>query len=1214
MPLPKTNYVHLKNGKFFETTSEDLRVAFQQFKLKPPASGWALHFHGGFVDSRTAIETAEKLLPHYQASQTYPLFYVWETGAWETVINNLLDISHESFFKTLLEKLATFIKSKLGWTSTTGAGLEGVSSDDQADLRLMEDTKPAINPAATDIVEADLRQELEAYWSADLELKTAYDNLNLRVEQARGAPFSESVARGDNQGVLPSAAAQQALFPARSEESITEGMSLIWLGRVAIVAARIGRRALLRLVQARDHGWYTTLVEETLRELYADKVGTTFFWNQIKQDAGDAFQADAAQYGGTAFLEMLKGQITSDGQAPRVTLVAHGAGANFVSQFLLAAERILPPGVVFDLVLIAPAIDCTLAAKAKESNRIDSIRVFGLSDQLESKDAMLAPISGWLRGLYPRSALYFISGLLETETDAPLLGMQRYYDASRYPDTKFPELQKVRDYLQQGSDRLVWSVDDDGPGRKSSATQHRDFEFDLDTLESVKHILQHGFASAAELDRGTIESALSSFSIQELFELAKQFPGIKLDHLEHLHAAIENSPIVQSALAGKLDDRLTAELLKVAEHLPGGTKQLLVCAHRIKPGAQLLRHLRDQPLKMDMNLEKAISSAATAFESIRSFESVSMNEAVPEEVPSEPKLPILIGLADPASDLEDVTGLEIVSKIGRIVAAKASQTIIDQLGHDDRVVSVELSRNNAHYECVKSIPFIGVIDNSTQQRLAEQGDKCLVAIVDADIDVLHAAFREPDQIDAAGQVVRGKSRIHAVWDQTDPTGPPPPGMEGMGGTLHTSIDIDNYIRAGAVGKNLLRVNGGHGTHVASIAAGSPIPSSNFPGGVASQAKLVIVVAGTGQFEEGSPNSLGYSLFHNAALNFIDQAATALKLPVVINLSQGMNAGAHDGSSLVEAMFDDFCQKGRRAGRVIVKSAGNDRDSAGHAFVTVNSNQVETLEWESPTMPRGTDLIDIWFDSSSELTFRILSPTGGQSERVTFKDRRKSGSFPSGNSYDLRYERFCVDNGASRLQVEIGRGTATNIEVGTSAAPWTLGISAGALQSTAELDAWVDRTARVLPKFIRHVSEDRTLSVPGTAASVIAVGAVGSQVPLRVGKFSAYGTTRDGRKKPEVSAPGVDIMAAAGNTNDALRVSTGTSMAAPHVTGAIALVLSACKKDPALTVPNAGQISAALKVMRNQAWDRGVGYGCLDVQALMNILATPTTGTQTQNVV
>lgn len=1201
MALSKNHYVHLENGKFSGSSLSDLQKAFSENKAAPAANGLVLHFHGGLVSSAAAIEAAEKLLPAYQSAQAYPLFFVWETGSWETVRNNLSDLSNEPLFKVLLSRLVDYLQSKFGLstsaTSFASEGLAGLETEIERVEVVKEVEFPRAAIGAVTISEA----ELQDMFAGDSELKSAYEDLRARVNSVDHDAVNESVNRETGaRGILPDESARQDLFGNASAPTMSEGFPMAWFLPVVAVAARVGKRVLGRLLTGRDHGWYTTTVEELLRELYADQIGSSLFWNQMKKDAADAFGPDVSRFGGSAFLAELKAMLDSGVPAPRITLIGQDAGAIFASRFLLAAHAVLPTNFQFDLVLLAPAVDCELFSSVIDTGRIRNIRSFGMSDSLESEDAVLGPVSGWLRGVYPRSWLYFISGLLESAVDLPLVGMQRYYDISRYPTKDFPALNKVRDYLGQASDRQVWSIDDDGAGRKSSAKHHSEFNFDRDTLESVKHIISRGFASTPDVSRHVLESALSSFSQADLMQLAAELPGISHKVISDLEFSLESVAAVRSTLNKLLTGTITLDnLLKSAEQLPDGYRQLLLSAHRLKPEARVFQHLHMQMNKVDVVLQRALSATSATRSLVgAALESVDVSG-------SEPEVPVLIGLSDANQDLSDVAGLQVVSQVGRIVAAKATQSSIDQLSRDARVVSVELSRDNAYSDCVNSIPFIGVINSTTRQRLAEQGDQCLIAVIDADIDVLHAAFREPDQTDSSGQIVRGKTRIHAVWDQTDSTGPAPAGFQNLGGTLHMGSDIDGYIATGVVGKQLRRVNNGHGTHVASIAAGSPISQSNFPGGVAPQSRLIVVIANTGQFEEGSPNSLGYSLYHNAALSFIDQVATDLKLPVVVNLSQGMNAGAHDGSSLVEAMFDDFCQNGRRTGRVIVKSAGNDRSSAGHSLVTINSNALETLEWESPSSQRASDTIDIWFDSVNELTFRLLSPGGDQSERINGKEKKKAGVFTSGNTYDLRYERFCIDNGSSRLQVEIGRGTASMIEPGTSSRPWTLEISSGALVTPASIDAWIDRTSVTLPKFINHLSEDRTLSVPGTALSVIAVGAVGSQFPLRVGKFSAYGRTRDGREKPEVSAPGIDIQAAASNTAAGLRPSTGTSMAAPHVAGAIALVMSACKKNPALVVPNAKQFVSAFKRLETGQWDRGTGFGCLNTLKLLELLAGQT---------
>ncbi len=78
--------------------------------------------------------------------------------------------------------------------------------------------------------------------------------------------------------------------------------------------------------------------------------------------------------------------------------------------------------------------------------------------------------------------------------------------------------------------------------------------------------------------------------------------------------------------------------------------------------------------------------------------------------------------------------------------------------------------------------------------------------------------------------------------------------------------------------------------------------------------------------------------------------------------------------------------------------------------------------------------------------------------------------------------------------------------------------------------------------------------PAIAKNVLTIGATGNGTSSNtLASFSSRGPTQDNRIKPNVCAPGVNLMSADGATNNGYKYGSGTSMATPSTNGAIGLI-------------------------------------------------------------
>ncbi|MFI7698542.1 S8 family serine peptidase [Nonomuraea sp. NPDC049480] len=490
------------------------------------------------------------------------------------------------------------------------------------------------------------------------------------------------------------------------------------------------------------------------------------------------------------------------------------------------------------------------------------------------------------------------------------------------------------------------------------------------------------------------------------------------------------------------------------------------------------------------------------------------------------------------------------------------------------------------------------------------GAGAIVAIIDSGIDYTHPAFRHAN----------GSSRILYLWDQTADAmaeAAVPYGVE------YVKEDIDKALADPRPHRVVPHTDGvsGHGTHVAGIAAGDDSRLGGDYSGLAPRADLIVVALA------GTPGvSLGRSRELVDAVHYIVKHADGH--PVAINISQGMNGGGHAGESLVERALDAYA---RRPGVVIVKSAGNEQEWRTHAGGTLAEGDTVELELVVPPGDLEDDIVEIWFDGSDEIGVAVAPPHGPPSG-FTRPGQVRDFTTRHGDRVRIDSETDCDAGGDTATTVIITAGGGSGTEAGVTgsgrdgieAGVWRLILRGDAVRH-GRYDAWIERAPRGGPGAAEQsrfapagADPTRTISVPGTARRVITVGSYATR-PANpffgqgaLSAFSSHGPTRLGARKPDLTAPGEWIASAraAGSAQPprpdaAHTLMAGTSMAAPHVCGAAALVMAArlAAGLPPLDGEQAGQILRRTARDAGTSPDDGWGEGKLDVTAAVEAART-----------
>ncbi len=264
--------------------------------------------------------------------------------------------------------------------------------------------------------------------------------------------------------------------------------------------------------------------------------------------------------------------------------------------------------------------------------------------------------------------------------------------------------------------------------------------------------------------------------------------------------------------------------------------------------------------------------------------------------------------------------------------------------------------------------------------------------------------------------------------------------------------------------------------------------------------------------------------------------------------------------------------------------------------------------------RTANEMEIWFSSRDVIGVRVLDPAGNATNVVAPGSNQMFSL--GGNDVYIDSERFTRLNGDARIYIELSPAQ-TRLQTGT----WRVELTGDDIRG-GRFDAWIERDARDAQNGFADQSSFEgtdfdpamTLGTPATGRRAIAVANYDHRntVPS---SSSGRGRTRDGRNKPECAAPGTDIVSscslggrpASNGTPVPMRVRmSGTSMAAPHVTGIVALLFERAQTMPHPSLLTAEQTRKVIVATTSvppgvQGFDEAWGFGRIDAEAAVKLL-------------